>query len=136
MIERLEWLIEGRVILAKVVGEITLEKTQDMFDQVGRMIASKGEPPYVHVLYDVRQRGPISPDMLRLGQLSRLTGEVGMVGWVIIVDSQPHIIMRSLAHILAQMSKLRLRIFTNMQEATRFLTDIDKTLSPLEIELN
>ncbi|MCS6836983.1 MAG: hypothetical protein NZ750_13315 [Anaerolineae bacterium] len=105
-----------------------------MFEQIAQMVRDGGKPPYVHFICDVRQRGSIAPDILSLGQLRQLIGDNSLVGWTIVVDSQPHLIMKSLAHILSQLLKARLRVFTTMQEAVSFLVDMDKTLPVLEVE--
>jgi len=130
MIKRIEWLITGRMILVEIADVISADDVDNISEKVSHMIATEGEPPYVHVLYDVRQRSAISPEILSLSRLrlSSKPASIGMLGWTLIVDPNPHVIMQSLASILIQVMSIRLRVFKEMQAALDFIWDMDKTL--------
>jgi len=136
MIKRIEWLITGRMILVEIADVISADDVDNISEKVSHMIATEGEPPYVHVLYDVRQRSAISPEILSLSRLRSKSASTDLLGWTLIVDPNPHMIMQSLASILIQVMSIRLRVFKEMQAALDFIWDMDKTLPGLKPEIS
>jgi len=53
MIEQVFWLVEGRILVFRLTGPLTLEGLRECDAITVRMIAAEGKPPFVNVVYDL-----------------------------------------------------------------------------------
>jgi hypothetical protein len=122
---RIEWYIEGRVILEEAYGNVTIDELVRFNAEVTTLITEKGVPP-VHVLVDLT-RVEKYPSSLREIMATMRKNDPSKVGWMLIVTESP--IMRFVASTVFQLARLKLRTFATMAQARQFLAENDDTLA-------
>src|SRR5690349_20430723 len=110
---KIEWYVEGRVILEEAYGDVTVEELVSFNAEVTSLIANEGIAP-VHVIVDLSKVEKY-PSSLRevLGTMRQKNPE--KVGWMLIVTESP--IMRFIASTIFQIARLRLRTFSTLAQA-------------------
>lgn len=132
MTYQLEWLVEARVLIVRVYGVIeTLEEVRDI--QRAYFQLFKDAQQTVHTIVDILgvERFPLNLRDLR-GLLSTLDNEqFGLT--LLVVNTNP--LLRYTAALMIQLTipRARLRIFTALSDATRYLQHADATLPLLEV---
>ena len=122
---RIQWYVEGRVILEEAFGDVTVEELIRFNAEVTTLIVDQGIAP-VHVIVDLTKVEKY-PSSLRevLGTMRQKHPE--KVGWMLVVTESP--IMRFVASTVFQIARLKLRTFATLQQAKGFLAEIDETVA-------
>jgi SepF-like predicted cell division protein (DUF552 family) len=122
---RIQWYVEGRVILEEAFGDVTIEELVRFNAEVTALIVNEGIAP-VHVIVDLSKVEKY-PSSLRevLGTMRQKNPE--KVGWMMIVTESP--VMRFVASTVFQLARLKLRTFATMQQAKMFLAEIDESVA-------
>lgn len=129
---QLEWLVEARVLIVRVYGVIeTLEEVRDM--QRAYFQLSKDAQQPIHTIVDILgvERFP-----LNLRELRELLGTTDSEKFgltLLVVNTNP--LLRYTAALMLQLAlpRARLRIFTALNDAIRYLQHADDTLPLLEV---
>jgi hypothetical protein len=121
---RIQWYVEGRVILEEAFGDVTIEELVRFNAEVTTLIAEKGVAP-VHVIVDLSKVEKY-PSSLRevLSTMRQKAPE--KVGWMLIVTESP--VMRFVASMVFQIARLKLRTFSTLAQAKVFLAEMDETV--------
>jgi len=122
---RIEWYIEGRVVFEEAYGDVTVDELVRFNAEVTALINNEGIAP-VHVIVDLSKVEKY-PSSLRevLGTMRQKNPD--KVGWMLIVTESP--ILRFVASTIFQIAHLKLRTFSNLQQAKGFLAEMDDTVS-------
>lgn len=123
---RISWFVEGRVVLTEHFQTITPEETAQM-DAEYVALLEQSDAVLVHFLFDLRQHDGV-PDLKTMSSMAFTKHP--RFGWSIVIG---HLnpITRFLVSTVAQINKARFRSFTTMEEALRFLQDMDSGLPDL-----
>jgi hypothetical protein len=121
---RIQWYIEGRVILEEAFGDVTIEELVRFNAEVTTLIAEKGIAP-VHVIVDLSKVEKYPPSLREVLSTMRQKAPE-KVGWMLIVTENP--IMRFVASMVFQIARLKLRTFSTLAQAKVFLAEMDETV--------
>lgn len=125
-----EWLIENRVSLGRIYGEITSEDVQRANAEAAAAITAIEGSDRIHSIFDLRE-ADMSRGSLNLNQLSSFMESFRnpKLGWMVAISSN------RLANFVFSVTNgvfgTRMRIFKTPEEAIAFLQDIDSTLPPI-----
>jgi hypothetical protein len=127
------WLVESRIVYAKMYGTVTREETMQFRDDITRAINSG--TPDVHVVTHAAENVKNTMSLSDLISLFKQSTRNPKQGWSIYVS--PNQINRFFATVVAQMTKTRTREFAALEDAIAFLKASDHTLpaiplSPIE----
>ncbi|MFN8373033.1 MAG: hypothetical protein U0694_09170 [Anaerolineae bacterium] len=122
---KVSWYIP-RVAWCYVWGTYTAEELKDSAAQ-GQELVRVGTP-LVHDLIDMRHMIEYPKNLRDIIQLTPIFKEPNL-GWVVVLTDDK--MVRFLSHAVTSISKVRLRTFTDPQEALDFLARMDETLPPL-----
>jgi hypothetical protein len=131
-----EWILEGRIILARTEGIFQTEDLVQMRQAVLAMIDDKGQEPYVHTIMDNSAKSGVDAKMYKLADIMQATKpylQHPLVGYTVIVDNNIDPVLRFLGLTVSQIGKVRFRIFEQMDTALRFLIDVDATLDGITL---
>ena len=120
----IQWSVEKRVIYKRYYGDVTLQEFHQAIETT-RDYVTKGIP-LIHTIDDMRD---VTQFPTQLGMLIKTVGAVDntIFGYTIVVAQDR--LMNFLANIVTQKMKARYRTVTTYEEAQKFLTDVDATLS-------
>ena len=122
---RIQWYVEGRVILEEAFGDVTMEELVRFNAEVTTLIAEQGVAP-VHVIVDLSKVEKYPPSLREVLSTMRQKAPE-KVGWMLIVTESP--IMRFVASTVFQIARLKLRTFATLPQAKTFLTDMDDSVA-------
>jgi hypothetical protein len=126
-----DWVVQGRVVLEKAFGDVTIEELVRFNAEVTTLIAEQGIAP-VHVIVDLTNVGKYPSSLKDI--MSTMRQRVpDKVGWMLVVTQNP--IMRFVASIIFQLARLRVRMFQTIQEALDFLKENDDSLPPDNLQI-
>jgi hypothetical protein len=123
---KVSWYSESRVAWCQVWGDYTLDELRDSA-AAGQVLIQTGTP-LVHDLIDMRRMTDYPKNIREIIKLTPIFKEPNL-GWVVVLTEDK--IVGFLSHAVTSISKVRIRTFTNPQEALEFLARIDETLPPL-----
>ena len=123
---RISWYVEGRVVITEHFQAVTTEEVAQM-DKAYVTLLEQSDAVLVHFLFDLRQHDSV-PDLKTMSHMEFTKHP--RFGWTIVVG---HInpITRFLVSTVAQINKARFRSFTTMEDALRFLQEMDSSLPDL-----
>ena len=135
MFEGIYWEIPGRLIIAEYSGVVGLEDFQQASAAINDAIDNEGKPPLVHNITDARRRTQLDKSLFNVGSVIKAQNltDHPLLGWTLVVDSNPHPVMRFVGTTVTQLTSARFRIFTDMDEARDFLYEVDSTLESSSI---
>lgn len=118
----LSWLIEKRVILARVSGVVDLYGMQRYLDARGELLA-QGEPP-VHIITDAAQVVGFPKDVR---QMSRLISQTGVPsGWIVTFGMKSFLVPQ--VNLVARITHSPFHFANDLAETLRFLKSKDPSL--------
>ncbi len=123
---RVSWLIEGRVILAELTGNLTREELKP-YDQMICQYLDSASAPQVHYLVDA-SRVQNLPGPTALKDFTFLYHP--RMGWTAAVGIQSPLV-RWVGNALSKLFNVRARELTSVDEALKFLQSVDTTLPDL-----
>lgn len=123
---QITWYVEGRVVLSQHLHTATPADVAQM-DVEYLALLEQADVPLVHFIFDMSQQDSV-PDLKTMANM-QFTKHPRM-GWSIVVGTL-NPITRFLVSTVAQINKARFRSFTTLEEALRFLQDIDASLPDL-----
>jgi len=124
---KVSWLVEKRVIFSQTSGYLT---TDDLIthNSVMEEYARVGEN-LVHIISDSTD---VTGMNVGLRDLQKIRfPALPNLGWAISISPKP--MERFFASVMMQLTNKRGRQFATLEEALRFLQEIDETLPPLSI---
>lgn len=121
------WLIEGKLVLLKSWGTMSVAEMEMMDSRICEMLDSSKEQ-LVHAIHDhtLIDHLPSPKNMMKLK-----VGSHARVGWLFIVGIDNKL-MKFFASVTGQAFHIRLRFMDTVEEALKFLQDIDSTLPDLQ----
>lgn len=135
MIRRIEWLVPDRLIIVEMYDVLTSEDMDTVIAAIRVMTHDAQRSHGFHIIYDVRQRTAIAPELMKVSNVRHLAQTGPDQNWILIVDPNPNPIMYSVASIIMQITRLHLRVFKNMAKALEFIYQMDRALPPLSREI-
>jgi hypothetical protein len=122
------WYIEGRVMLTRITGNVTMEELHEVDKQLNALLNSCSSD-VVHSLGDMTgvESHPTSAFEL---QSSQTYYKHSRLGWVVIYGYESKIV-NYVSAILTQVFRVRFRVLKSRAEALAFLQEKDKTLPDL-----
>lgn len=126
MAHEFRWLIEGRVIYTRTVGEVTPEELSVIDQALIKHLSSGFEGHLVHVVVDMRELTQFPRNLQQIKQrLTHLNHPA--LGWTIMVGAGTMITF--VANVVTQIARARFRAFSSMAEGLDFLAQADASLS-------
>ena len=119
-----EWYVQGRVVLEKLFGDVTVADLVRLNAEVTTLLIQEGVAP-VHMVVDLTavEKYPTKLNDVICTIQKRVPEKEG---WVLVVTENP--ILRFFASMVLQFARLRLRTFKTIPEAVGFLSENDQTL--------
>ncbi len=121
-----EWLVEGRVMLVTLSGNLDLEAIDRLTETMTEYF-NKGQPPLVHQIYDATSIGNFPTNIMEARKFAERYIRHPLVGWGMIITSNTTI--KFIGAVVTGIAKTRSRIFGSMDEAITFLAEMDSTVS-------
>jgi hypothetical protein len=122
----IRWYVEGRVILERAYGIVSMEELVRFNEEVTREIAEHGTPP-VHVIADLTSVERYPPSLGEILSTMRRTTDRARLGWMLVAVQNP--VLRFVASVVFQVAGMRLRMFPTVPEALKFLVLMDDTVT-------
>jgi hypothetical protein len=126
----LTWLVEGRVVLGKFIGQLAEDSIPE-YDKTMLEYLNIGTGALVHQLADARELESM-PGMAALNKLTY--GRHPRMGWQLSFGLRKPLIKMAI-NIMSQVFKMRSRNFDTQEEALDFLQSVDATLPDLRTAL-
>lgn len=129
MRNEIKWLVNDKVLLIKVNGDVTVERVQDTSAQVLELLESTPSNA-IHIMVDETNQGR----MIRSLKLFSSAGEFikhPKVNWLIVFGNEDPI-ANFLAAALAGLARVQYRRVATLDEARRFVEKIDLSLSEVK----
>ncbi len=118
----IRWYVEGRVILERAYGIVTMAELERFNEEVTREIVEHGTPP-VHVVVDLTSVERYPPSLREVLSTMRRTTDRARLGWMVVAVQNP--VLRFVASVVFQVAGTRLRMFSTVPEALKFLALMD-----------
>ncbi len=126
---KMSWLVEKRVIYTRMYGHVTSAEMA-AYNQEMETFVQRSEL-LVHTLTNASETTSVDMGLRDLQNMSFT--DITNLGWAIYVS--PSKINRFFASVITQLSHKRGRQFATVQEALKFLHEMDDTLPPLSTEM-
>lgn len=121
----ISWYAGRRVILCRLVGEVTIEKARHINDELAAMI-DQGEKP-VHILFDLSEVGAVPNNLFKLREATHIVTHPGL-GWVVVAGIDNPLI-QFLGSMVSQLGRLsRYRVLPTIEKAYAHLRQMDDSL--------
>jgi hypothetical protein len=121
-----EWLVEGRVILASVSGDADAE----MGDRVTNALVEfldHGKSPQVHLVFDASALEKYLVSFVDTAKLTNRYIRHPLLGWFILISTNK--IINFLGAAVMSTMKVRFRVVGSREEAIAFLREMDSTVA-------
>lgn len=128
MIERIEWLIEGRVVHVLYTGIFTLEDMKAASRHIEILVEQEGHEPGVHVIQDAYHSAEVHKSVFNFGEVQRTTYKHVLIQWTIVVDPALNPVLQFIGTTLAQIFKTKFRVVKTLDDAKDALRRADLTL--------
>lgn len=132
MLVKTEWYTPQRIIHQVYSGDISFADMQTGHQVVLRLIdEAHHNKDRIHIIINMTARESLSPDLMNLNTLRRLfrfDAYSDLVGWILIIQSQPNPIMHFFSLAAAKVTGFRLRMMPNLDDAHTFLKRADTSL--------
>jgi hypothetical protein len=122
---QISWLLQDRVIYARLEGVQTIEEIRQANSELKTFLVV-GKPP-IHLLLDSRKLEGVPLNLAELRQSTKNVRNPG-VGWVIHLNNVQSPLLDFLADILAKFLEVRYRRVRTVEEAVAFLKQQDPSL--------
>jgi hypothetical protein len=126
MLKRVYWYVTDRVMVVEYADYITLADVAEADGLILAMVQHLPAPRQVHYVLDVRQRGEIDPAAQRWRNIRAYVRPFD--GWLVVIDPQPHALMRFLMATVCQVLRIRFRVFGTFEDGLIFLARVDPEL--------
>lgn len=123
----ISWLVEGRVIFAKLSGVLN-EQDATLYDEHICYYLNWGKAAYIHSVVDCTQLQQI-PSFQTLAHMKLL--QHPHLGWTVTIGTNRNKVVHMLMSMMSQRGKGRLRQVEEMDDALAFLQEIDLKLPDL-----
>jgi hypothetical protein len=124
MIQDVYWHIEGHVLIVEFTGIITLEDVRESNQRISEHVDSVAAGTGLNVIADARNRTEIHSELRSLKNFKDASALSDNVGWLLVVDPNPDIVLRFVVNTLSQLASQRFRVFTSFEDALDFLHDM------------
>ncbi len=125
----MSWLVEKRVIYARMYGHMTSEELTAYYQSM--LTHARVSELLLHTLTDTTDITRIDMGLRDLQNMS--FAGIRNLGWAVFIS--PSKINRFFASVITQLSKKRGRQFATLEEGLKFLQDIDDTLPPITLPI-
>ena len=125
----ISWLVEKRVILARVYGVANIEMLTELNEAEHATIVQG--IPLVHLISDTTKVEKVEVSLKDLHKLAKSFKKPEGMGWY--VEVHPSTFNRMISSIALQFAGARHREFATIEDAIAFLQDVDESLPPMEI---
>lgn len=128
-----DWMVEGRVVLDRLSGEVTMDDIAQTSERITDLMR-QGKPPMVHLIVELTavEKLPMGIHIGKINQYMMHTKEPNL-GWSLVVTKS--IFLRFLASVATQVARGRYRAFDTFEEAVAFLADVDATLPEFQAQV-
>lgn len=127
MAYELNWMVENRVIYERLSGNITLDEIREVGKLVSEHVAVG--TPLVHLVADLTEVGKFPMNLREINNMFE-NPHRERFGWMIGITNNQ--LVRFFGTMIPQLQGARMRMFTSVDEALRFLQSVDETLPKLE----
>jgi hypothetical protein len=121
----LKWFIPNRVVYVRLWGASSIEEASQLNAKMLEFIAAG--TPLVHFIVDDTELKVVPNSLGEMQRAMRALKNPSM-GWVLTVG-EVNAVMRFFGQMAAQLFRFRFRRLRTMEEALRFLRDVDQTLN-------
>lgn len=123
------WMIPNRISYFRYVGDVTIEELTEA-SEIGLRLLRGASAPLVHTIQDSREMTSFPNKLGSVMKSVRESLTEPHMGWLLSVGIENDLV-RFIATMVAKMTKLRHRIFVEMDDAYAFLQHVDTTLPQL-----
>jgi len=116
------WLVEGKVILIEMSGELSLEELQASAAQSLDALNQANET--LHQIIDFTHASSLANNLSDLSKLSRPVNEHPLLGWVVMYGIQNKLI-KFLTTMTGQLTNSKLKSVDTREDATAFLQHVE-----------
>lgn len=119
----IEWYIPQRVILCRIIGDVSLDEAQQMADTMAVRI-TEGIAP-VHTIFEASQMGSFPTSIAQLNRMSRWVYHPS-TGWIVSINTGR--IMSFVAVVLTNTAGVKYRPAASIDDAIKLLQRNDASL--------
>jgi hypothetical protein len=123
---QISWLVENRVLLIEGHGEVTLQEMEQQAQDIRRLIAGTKTP--IHFVVDLRDLEKVDYDADSAAYIADVLYATISLGWRLLYGNRD-ITTREMFRTTTRRYGLKTAWVSNQQEALRFLSDVDETLT-------
>jgi len=122
---QVSWLVEKQVILATASGECTMTEVAELDLQITEFLRLSRQNNLTHLILYLWDVTKFPTNIGEINQHSDSRREPNF-GWVIVVNDNR--LIRFVANVITQLTRMRFRNFETLKEATDFLKSQDTTI--------
>lgn len=126
---KMSWLVEKRIIYTRMYGHVTSDEMAAYNQEMENFV--QHSELLVHTLTNATDTTGVDMGLRDLQNMSFT--DIANLGWAIYIS--PSKINRFFASVITQLSQKRGRQFATVEEAFKFLHEMDDTLPPLSTEM-
>jgi len=117
------WYLDRRIIYNHLHGAVTVEEASALEDENFQHF-EEGVPP-VHIIVDMADVKKLPTNVSQLNRMLQ-RGRPPALGWIVLVGVNP--LARVIGSMLCQVARIPFCTFDTLEEAVRFLQEVDNTL--------
>jgi hypothetical protein len=127
MLDRVSWLIEGRIVMAEFSGLLSLEDFFQVREQFETLIP-RSHPRSFYIIYHTSARTGIDWRFSDLAHVRDLGYKHPRLRRLVVVDAKPHPLASVVGRMAVHFHGLSIQITHSQEEAMAHLYKIDATL--------
>ncbi len=125
-----DWYLEGRVIAARLYGNIEASDIEAIANDMVELVEAS-DAPLVHILVDVQDMTGFPKSLSAVSKASSAIAGNKRVGWAVHYGTDNQL-LKFLSYMVTQMFKVRFRLEKTKEEAVAWLQSKDASLPPLD----
>jgi hypothetical protein len=131
MIDRCQWIIDGRVLFVDHSGDMTLENMKSSIDAVVENLNQVNSGKRVHIL-SYSQGMQVDRTLLNLPALNAISKQYlnhPNLGWTFSIGADVNPLLNSLGRIITQVGNVNFRPFSSVDAAMAFIYELEPDLA-------
>ena len=123
----ISWIIEDKLLMVKMIGEVTMEELNDL-TQNSLDILSQSAGEVHHQIIDLSETTKLPSHIKEIGDLTRPVNEHEAMGWVIMFGIKNQL-LKFIATMATQLSRGKVKVVDSYDDALDTLKRVDAQLT-------
>jgi hypothetical protein len=126
-----EWLIPGKIIYTRGVGNIEADELCEVMVKLTDTLSAHTDESFLHYISDSRYTEEVNANLKDMKEIFFNRESMPSLGWTVCVT--PGMMDRFITGLVLQFTGVRQRQYATIEEALTFLTSMDDTLPDYDV---